>query len=245
MANAQVVVGLQGGYYSQNHVNSINANYAKATSWIGGVEVGYMITPKLYVGIVANYAGDATDSTLEKDNMYITVGSHEGMRMDVDNHTFLTKQSGWMVSPTVKYEIVKYGNMHFNVMLQGTVRSTGYTLTDERYYKPWENNGEWEDLDPVSDSVGHFSWGVSVRPTLSYDFSTHLSAELSLDFLSVGFVSETMKYDQELIRNDNGTVTPREPYTTTSQTLYAGLNTLMETLRWENPMLRLGFKYTF
>ena len=31
----------------------------------------------------------------------------------------------------------------------------------------------------------------------------------------------------------------------TKTTMYAGLNTLMELLKWESPMLRLGFNYTF
>ena len=102
------------------------------------------------------------------------------------------------------------------------------------------------------DSVRSFSWGISLRPTLTYEFSTHLSAELSLDFLSVGYIDHkeiddhmVWKYDNdyELEYLDGDIV-----YTTTTRrvrTLYAGLNTLMETLRWESPMLRLGFNWTF
>ena len=47
VANAQIVTGLQGGFYMRNDVNSKNADYSKVTHWLGGAQVGYMVTPKL------------------------------------------------------------------------------------------------------------------------------------------------------------------------------------------------------
>lgn len=235
-ASAQVVVGLQGGYFQTKSVNSWNDDYLKSNTWLGGLQVGYMITPKLYVGVMGGYMS-LTNDTLRS---VIDDTVMEGMTRIITNHRFLRVQSGWTVAPQVKYELFKYGNMHFNLLLQGNIRSLGYTNTTESY-NSWRNNHEYIEMDPVDDSISYFSWGVSLRPTLTYEFSKHLNAELSLDFLSVGYISEKTKYESQSHMVDGTEV----PDVRTKTTLYAGLNTLMETLRWESPMLRLGFNYTF
>jgi hypothetical protein len=235
-ASAQVVVGLQGGYFQTNSVNSWNDDYLKSNTWLGGLQVGYMVTPKLYVGVMGGYMS-LTNDTLRS---VIDDTVMEGMTRIITNHRFLRVQSGWTVAPQVKYEIFKYGNMHFNLLLQGNIRSLGYINTTESY-NSWRNNHEYIEMDPVDDSISYFSWGVSLRPTLTYEFSKHLNAELSLDFLSVGYVNEKTKYESQSHMVDGTEV----PDVRTKSTLYAGLNTLMETLRWESPMLRLGFNYTF
>ncbi len=188
-ASAQVVVGLQGGYFQTNSVNSWNDDYLKSNTWLGGLQVGYMVTPKLYVGVMGGYMS-LTNDTLRS---VIDDTVMEGMTRIITNHRFLRVQSGWTVAPQVKYEIFKYGNMHFNLLLQGNIRSLGYTNTTESY-NSWRNNHEYIEMDPVDDSISYFSWGVSLRPTLTYEFSKHLNAELSLDFLSVGYVNENTKY---------------------------------------------------
>lgn len=234
-AGAQVVLGLQGGYYQTSSVNSWNDDYLKTSTWLGGLQVGYMVTPKLYVGIMGGYMG------LNKDTMTTQIDTvFEGMNRSFDNFRHLYKQNGWVVAPQVKYELFKYGNMHFNLLLQGTIRSLGYTNMTESY-NSFRNNHEYIEMDPVDDSISYFSWGVSLRPTLTYEFSKHLNAELSLDFLSVGYVSEKTKYESQSHTIDGTEV----PDVRTKTCLYAGLNTLMETLKWESPMLRLGFNYTF
>ena len=234
-AGAQVVLGLQGGYYQTSSVNSWNDDYLKTSTWLGGLQVGYMVTPKLYVGIMGGYMG------LNKDTLTTQIDTvFEGMNRNFDNFRHLYKQNGWVVAPQVKYELFKYGNMHFNLLLQGTIRSLGYTNMTESY-NSFRNNHEYIEMDPVDDSISYFSWGVSLRPTLTYEFSKHLNAELSLDFLSVGYVSEKTKYESQSHTIDGTEV----PDVRTKTCLYAGLNTLMETLKWESPMLRLGFNYTF
>lgn len=236
VAGAQVVVGLQGGYFQTNSVNSWDDDYLKTSTWLGGAQVGYMVTPKLYVGIMGGYMS-LTNDTLRS---VIDDTVMEGMTRIITNHRFLRVQSGWTVAPQVKYELFKYGNMHFNLLLQGNIRSLGYTNATESY-NSWRNNHEYIEMDPVDDSISYFSWGVSLRPTLTYEFSKHLNAELSLDFLSVGYVSEKTRYESQSHMVDGTEV----PDVRTKTCLYAGLNTLMQTLRWESPMLRLGFNYTF
>ena len=266
-ANAQIVVGLQGGYYQQNYTNEMfDTVYpggllpgrmtsteltSTTTTWLGGIQIGYQITPKIYAGVAGGYVSLSSERNLLRDSILIDTRAHSdyvGMWMPIDNHRFAWERSGWQVSPMVRYEVVKYGNMHFNLMLQGTVRSLGYTTLRESYYKPFDG-GEIEDFDPILDSVSNFTWSVSLRPTLTYDFSNHLSAELSLDFLSVGYVSDTRSVDgslaSEYIVNSVAYTHVTPPHKETTSTLYAGLNTLMETLKWESPMLRLGFNYKF
>lgn len=267
VANAQIVVGLQGGYYQQGYTNEMfdtvypggllpgrmtSTELTSSTAtWLAGVQIGYQITPKIYAGLSAGYLSLSSERNLLRDSILIDSRAHSdyvGMWMPIDNHLFLWERTGWQVSPMVRYEFLKYGNMHFNVMLQGTVFSLGYTTLRESYSKPFDG-GEMEDFDPILDSISNFTWSVSLRPTLVYEFSRHLSAELSLDFLSVGYVSNTRKYDgssyDEYIVNSIAYTHVTPPHKETTGTLYAGLNTLMETLRWESPMLRLGFNYKF
>lgn len=245
-ASAQVVVGLQGGYFQTKSVNSWNDDYLKSNTWLGGLQVGYMITPKLYVGVMGGYMS-LTNDTLRS---VIDDTVMEGMTRIITNHRFLRVQSGWTVAPQVKYELFKYGNMHFHLLLQGNIRSLGYTNILQSYNTPFRNDNEYQEGAgyPMDDSVKYFSWGVSLRPTLTYEFSKHLSAELSLDFLSIGYISEKETHDgskpgdYHMIDGSAGT---RVQDVRTTTRFYAGMNTLMETLRWESPMLRLGFNYTF
>ena len=258
-ANAQVVVGIQGGYHYQKLTQSYNTeNYTLGTNWLGGLQVGYKITPRLYVGVSGNYQNFTTDTFyLHSTEMYNGPGIVVDMPRVVDNRQLIWNQTCWTVSPQVKWEFLKYGNMHFHLLLQGSYTQRGYMMGNERYNTPFLNNGEYLEFDykdygNMCDSTRSVSWGVSLRPTLTYEFSEHLSAELSLDFLSVGYIDHR-EYDDHMVpKYDNdyeleyldGDIV----YTGTVhkvQTIYGGLNTLMELLRWESPMLRLGFNWTF
>jgi len=247
-ANAQVVIGIQGGYHWQKNTQSYDTeNYTQAGNWLGGLQLGYMVTPRLYVGVAGNYQNFSADTFYLHSNI-----TFEGMPRTVDNRLLNMQQTGWTVSPMVKWEFLKYGNMHFHLLLQGNVTSMGYQQVDESFNTPFRNNGEYLEMPTVWDSVQSFSWGVSLRPTITYEFSRHLSAELSLDFLSVGYIDhksiddhQVPKYDNEgILEYLDGDIVLTST-TLRTRTLYAGLNTLMETLRWESPMLRLGFNWTF
>ena len=241
-ANAQLVVGLQGGYHNQKETNSLNSDYNQASSYVGGLRVGYMITPKLFVGVSGGILGNNNELYIGLDSAALN-----GMMHPIKEHSYADKRSGWTVSPQVRYELLKYGNMHFHLLLQGTFSSMGYTNRTESYtWVSYPNPNEYWEQEPYDDSISCSSWSVSLRPKLTYEFSKHLSAELSLDFLSVGYMSETTKYDATQVTDaTTGISTAIEPYSTTRNTFYGGLNTFMETLRWESPMLRLGFNWTF
>ena len=129
-------------------------------------------------------------------------------------------------------------------MLQGTIRSMGYTNITTSY-NGYKNGGELIEADPYDDSVRNFTWSVSLRPTLTYEFSEHFNAELSLDFLSVGYIVDKEYRDADRPGHYHMVDGEKKQDVLTTSTMYAGLNTLMETLRWESPMLRLGFNYTF
>lgn len=240
-ANAQVVVGLQGGYQQQKTINSANADYSLAVDYLGGVRVGYMVTPKLYVGVMGGILGGNTERMQVADSAVYT---QTGIKYAIEDHFWTSDQSGWHAALQVRYEFLKYGNMHFHVLLQGAINSLGYTNYKESFYwKSFPNAHEYcEPVAPFADSISSMSWSVSLRPTLTYEFSKHLSAELSLDFLSLGYRSETTKYDGNYVTADGKDLSKGSENTST---FYAGLNTMMETLRWESPMLRLGFNWTF
>ena len=270
VSNAQIVVGLQGGFYQQNYTDeqfdtvynqgasqlapgrmTTTEQTVKHTNWLAGAQIGYQITPKLYAGVMLGYKSISSETNLLRDSILVPEDANSasvGMWLPVDDHRFTTERTGWQVAPVVRYEFAKYGNMHFNVMLQGTVQKLGYTTLHEYFNKPFDG-GELVDRDAVIDSISNFTWGVSLRPTLTYEFSKHLSAELSLDFLSIGYISDTRNIDgsatDEYIVHSiaYNYVTP--PHKETTSTFYAGLNTLMSTLQWESPMLRLGFNYKF
>ena len=236
--NAQFVLGLQGGYYGEKSVNSWNDDMHKSSVWLAGLQAGYKITPKLYAGVMGGYLSTSTEGLLTS---YYGDIDYAGQSHTFTNLDTLTSRNGWTVQPFVRYEFFRYGNMHFHLLLQGSIRSMGYT-TVTTSYNSYKNNNEYIEADPYADSVRNFSWSVSLRPTLTYEFSTHLSAELSLDFLSLGYIVDKQYRDAEDIIVDGEKV---HGVNTTTTTMYAGLNTLMETLRWESPMLRLGFNYTF
>ena len=236
-ANAQLVVGLQGGYYQKNFNNNTNVDATTNVNWLGGAQIGYMVTQRLYVGVAGNYNSFTDDTMLTHMNIIF-----ENMPRTVDNYRHFWSQTGWSVSPQVKYEFLRYGNMHFHVLLSGTVTKMGYRTLVESFNTPFRNNGEFVERPAMEDQTGTFTWGVNLRPTITYEFSQHLAAELSLDFLSVGYAKQTVTYDGPARTAADGSAIP-DVYTTS--TLYAGLNTLMETLRWESPMLRLGFNWTF
>lgn len=241
-ANAQLVVGLQGGYYQQKNTNSVNTDFTFASNYVGGLRLGYMITPKLFVGVSGSLLGNNGEQLIASDSAMHTAGGNTQYYPTRD-HRYTTEQSGWNAAAQVRYELLKYGNMHFNLLLQGTYSTLGYTQhTESFYWVGYPNAGEYhEPVNPYADSISRTAWNISLRPTLTYEFSKHLSAELSLDFLSVGYINETTAYEGQHVTVDGKEVTPA----TTVTTLYAGLNTLMETLRWESPMLRLGFNWTF
>ena len=234
--NAQVVVSLQGGYYQKSITNNINVDAITNNNWLAGAQIGYMITPRLYVGVSGNF-NNFTNDTMETQRTIVL----NAMPHIVTNYHTNVEYSGWSVSPQVKYEFMRYGNMHFHMLLGGTYSKLGYRTTVESY-NDYINGGQYIERPSRCDSIGTTTWMVSLRPTISYDFSQHLSAELSLDFLSVGYASQSRSNDRmDITDKDGKTAHP----TTTSSTLYAGLNTLMETLQWESPMLRLGFNWTF
>ena len=237
--NAQFALGLQGGYYGEKSVNSWKDDFHKSATWLAGLQAGYKVTPKLYVGVMGGYLSTSSEAfNADTNNVDL---DHVGQPHNFTNLDTVMSRSGWTVQPFIRYEIFKYGNIHFHLLLQGSIRSMGYT-TVTTSYNSYKNNNEYIEADPYADSVRNFSWSVSLRPTLTYEFSTHLSAELSLDFLSLGYIVDKQYRDAEDIIVDGEKV---HGVNTTTTTMYAGLNTLMETLRWESPMLRLGFNYTF
>ena len=242
VADAQFSLGIQGGYFTQKNTNSVDESFTKTTSWLGGLQAGYMVTPKLYVGLQFGLTGSASDSSISTDRYY-----YNGQWEDVTDHKYNYSRSGWSVAPIVRYEFLRYGNMHFNLMLQGSLTNQGYTSMKECYtFVTRPVPGEFRENDPVEDSIGVLSWGISLRPTLVYEFSQHLNIELCLDFLSIGYLHSTTSYDATKYTDPTtGVTTPIEPYTASTSTFYAGLNTFLDALRWEAPMLRLGVNYIF
>lgn len=238
VGNAQFVVGVQGGYHYEKNTYSWTTDELKSTVYLGGIQLGYQISPKLYVGIMGGILNSSEASLKQFDSLDLYRGQNnvpiEDLRCNVE-------RKGWTVKPTIRYEVFRYGNMHFHLMLQGDIFSSGYATIKKSFYTPTINNREYIENDPVEDSISTFSWSISLRPTLTYEFSSHLSAELSLDFLSIGYAQSKENHDAEYYIVDG----EREPAVYTSSTFYAGINSLMETLRWESPMLRLGFNYKF
>ncbi len=234
-AQSQFVVGLQGGYYWQKSGISLTDDYITSTHLVGGLQLGYMITPRLYFGVAGGYMDAKQDTLVATDRIYY---GNVGMDIDVVDHYNRSSRTGWYVAPQLKYEFLRFGNMHFNVLLQGQVRMMGPINYLESYYAlNFPNPGEYHEYDPSSNNTDYFSWSVSLRPTLVYEISPNINVELMLDVLSVGYTSETSTYDPG--------ITGVDPISTYHNTLYAGLNTFGDVLRWEHPLFKLGFNFTF
>ncbi len=237
-ASAQFVLGVQGGYYTHKASNSENKEYTSETNWLAGGQLGYMVTPRLYVGVSGGYVSTATESLTDHDSLFYKDAPFPDNKIPVINLKQTYTRTGWEVCPIVKYEFVRFGNMHFNVMLQGTFRSMGSTIYKRSFTTLlFPNPLELRDEDPEDDHITYFSWGVSLKPTVVYEFTPHMSLEVMLDFLSIGYidVTETQGFEAEGF----------DDVKSYNRTFYAGANTLTETLRWESPLLKVGFNYTF
>lgn len=236
VSQAQFVVGLQGGYYWQEKSTSVNSDKTTSSYMVGALQVGYKVMPNLYVGVMGGYVNSVFDTMdVEKHQYYYKPW---GMNIDVTDHNRHKLREGWLVAPQVKWEFLRFGNMHFNLLLQGQLRMLGANKYTESYIavtKP--NPNEYLEEEPWNDKISDLTWGVSIRPTLIYEFSEHLSAELMLDLLSIGYITETETYDPEIKGID--------PIKKTTSVFYAGLNSFTDVLRWENTLLKLGFNWTF
>ncbi len=235
-AQSQIVVGLQGGYINNRATNSINADFVLNTSYLGGLRVGYMVTPKLMVAIAANYHGNASTNYIAADSVY-----REGMMHGITNHQYDTTRGGWSVTPQIRYQVLRYGNMKFNIMLQGTYGKLGRT-TSKEIYTSWQNNGlTIDEGEKIGDNT-LTNIDVRLYPTLVYEFSEHLAAELSLDLLSIGYRKTTTTFDAV----EGATPATSQPERSIFNTgIYGGVNTMSDPLQWQECLLRLGFYYTF
>ena len=234
ISHAQFVLGVQGGYYMQQSTNSVNTDKITSSYMVGALQLGYKVTPNLYVGVMGGYVNSVFDTVLATDT-YMYGG---GMPIDVNDHHFHKLREGWVVAPQVKWEFLRFGNMHFNLLLQGQLRMLGANKYTESYIATtYPSPNHYLDVDPYDDHVSDMTWGVNVRPTLIYEFSEHLSAELMLDLLSIGYITETETYDPQIAGID--------PVKQTNSVFYAGLNSFTDVLRWENTLLKLGFNWTF
>jgi hypothetical protein len=195
----------------------------------------YKVMPNLYVGVMGGYVNSVFDTVVATDRYF-----YDGMYRDVTDHNKHKLREGWTVAPQVKWEFLRFGNMHFNLLLQGQLRMLGANKYTESYITTGAqamNPNEYLEVEPYDDHITDLTWGVSLRPTLIYEFSEHLSAELMLALLSIGYVSETETYDPKVDGID--------PIKQTNAVFYAGLNSFTDVLRWENTLLKLGFNWTF
>jgi hypothetical protein len=202
---------------------------------VGAVQVGYKVMPNLYVGVMGGYVNCAFDTLVATDTYFYP---SVGMNINVTDHKKNHLREGFVVAPQVKWEFLRFGNMHFNLMLQGQLRMLGANKYTESFITTtYPNPNEYLEVEPYNDYISDMTWGVSIRPTLIYEFSEHLSAELMLDVLSLGYISETETFDPNIAGID--------PVKRTTSVFYAGLNSFTDVLRWENTLLKLGFNWTF
>lgn len=235
VSQAQFVLGVQGGYYWQQNTTSLSDDKTTSSYVVGALQVGYKVMPNLQVGLMGGYVNSSFDTLAATDTYFYP---QVGMYINVTDHKKNKLREGWFVAPQVKWEFLRFGNMHFNLLLQGSLRILGANKFTESYISTtYPNPNEYREVNPYDDHVTDLTWGVSLRPTLIYEFSEHLSAELMLDLLSIGFIHETETYDPEISGID--------PVDKTTSVFYAGLNSFTDVLRWENTLLKLGFNWTF
>ena len=240
VSQAQFVIGAQAGYYWQqnsapNTTNPNNTDKFTSSYMVGALQVGYKVLPNLYVGVMGGYVNCVFDTLIPTDTYFYP---SVGMNINVRDHNNHKLREGFVVAPQVKWEFLRFGNMHFNLMLQGHLRMLGANKYTESYITTnYPNPNEYLEVEPYNDNISDLTWGVSIRPTLIYEFSEHLSAELMLDLLSLGYISETETFDPK--------ITGFDPVKTSTSVFYAGLNSFTDVLRWENTLLKLGFNWTF
>ena len=130
VSQAQFVLGVQGGYYWQQKSTSLNPDKTTSTYMVGALQMGYKVTPKLYLGLMGGYVNCSFDTLVTTDTYFYT---RVGMNINVTDHKKNVLREGFVVAPQMKWEFLRFGNMHFNLLFQGQVRLLGANKYTESY----------------------------------------------------------------------------------------------------------------
>ena len=164
MTQAQFVIGAQGGYYWQKNSTSISDDYTSSSNFVGALQLGYWVTPKLYVGISGGYITASFDTMVSTEHSYYYAPF--GMDIRIYDHQRSSSRSGWMVSPQVKYEVARFGNMHFNLLLQGQLRMLGAAVIPEDLKQPPGNH-----FEALEGRNGYYSIRVNDQWRLTFSWN--------------------------------------------------------------------------
>lgn len=211
IANAQLFVGGNLGFGMNSGNNkytedgtTVTTNYPKTTEWTVAPKIGFQVN-KLSFGAIIELNSEKT----------ITEGKY------VKDDKLTEKYFGWGVCPFVRYNAFEYGNFSLFCELQ-------IPITSGQNKTKYENG-----TNPVveSDGAKEFGFAIQVVPGLNYKLSDHLSFDLYVNLLQLGWGME---------RSTTETTDP----TTKDVDTYKGFGIGIYSLP-QHDAIGIGFNYSF
>ena len=164
VANAQLFVGGNVGISSTSGTNEVTAAGITNTTYKPKT-IGWEITPKI---------GFQMDK-LAIGAIFGVNGEKRVNKIDADNSTTIS-YFGWEVAPFVRYNAFEFGNFALFAELQLGInggKDKGKIVT--------------AGATTEADGAKYFGLGVQVVPGLSYNLSDHLSFDMYVNLLRLGW----------------------------------------------------------
>lgn len=260
-ASAQIVVGGQIGFSTDNgNVNSHTvlsgsgvpgADYDRTwdrpadpyTSFTFMPKIGYNLNEKMQVGAQLGF-------TLTNQTIYNAV---HGLAY---TYTY-PEAEDWekistfefSIAPYFRYNVAEFGKFTFFCEAQFY-----FTLTAKPTYTYHATKIEdavtgftYDAVDTTfKGNTSRTSFGINITPGLNYKFTDHVSMDIYIDLLGLGFYhSHTNNFIDNNPNNVNGTYTDTEEYNTTSNYFHFTANANAQTVREHLSLFRIGFNYVF
>lgn len=225
-ANAQLTLGGNLGFGIQNigkasvetptptGITTNTVDPQKTFNFAIQPKIGYAFNDKMAAGIIF---GIGITNTTNSFSSVFPGGATNGKM----------NEFSWNVTPYFRYNIASFDRFTFfgeaSVFLGGA----------NTKYKCDVANGTWE-----SEPITAFGLKIAVTPGLNYKINQHISMDLYLDLVNLGFAM-----DKTTVKTKVGNDVLKSVNTDTEFGL--GINSLTTTLNGNKSVFRVGFNYTF
>ena len=258
-ASAQIVVGGQIGFNTNNgNLNSHTvlsgtgvpgADYDRTwdrpanpyTSFTFMPKIGYNLNEKMQVGAQLGFTYTTTtiyNAVYGLSYSYTYPEAEDWEKIS----TF-----DFSIAPYFRYNVAEMGKFTFFCEAQFYFGITSKPTYTDHATKLEVLGLTYDAVDTTyKGNTSITSFGISVTPGLNYKFTDHVSMDIYIDLLGLGFNHRHINtFDDNNPNNVYGTYTDTEEYNTTSNDFYFNANFNAQTVREHLSLFRLGFNYVF
>ena len=240
VANAQLFVGgnlgfgMNSGSYKSTETyagetKTLESDAPKTIEWVVGPKIGFQ-ADRLSFGVAFSIGGqkwnalNPSESDLE-DAYYWFYGD---LAKELGDREFTMKKTSWGVTPFVRYNAIEAGNFALFCELQ--IPINGIKTKVKSVYET-TNGKETEEFDGPKT----FSWGVEIVPGLSYNLNDHISFDVYLDLIRLGFTQTKVTLEEE---GTSDGVSYKDTYEKKYNDFHVGVYSLPA-------LVTVGFNYKF